>query len=184
MNGQVAIMEYVVLLIMISFIVIFVVFMVFGFEILGSGSSQAEHLERSSMFLLNRMLASEAINTPTFQKGSVFDGGKLSALSSLGCKEFRKLYGSDTWANISIIFEKKDCVGSNFECTSYNKAIDRMNGVECTTSTYPYCGSWEFCSENKDPRMVYRNVPVNVYLNLNDTTMLGVLYVGVKVTDT
>jgi len=181
MKGQVAIMEYVVLLIMIVFIILFLLLMVFGFELMGSETGRSEDLDRRSLFTLQRMTSSEIINSPSFQKGSVFDDAKLTALNSLGCDDFRGLYGQETWAKVERIFEKETCHPIyNPDCNDY---IESIENVECTPSIYPHCGYWEFCDENKGPRMMYRTVPVNVYIKMNETTVLGALSIGVRLSE-
>jgi len=180
MNGQAAIMEYVIMMIMIMFIIFFVLILIFGFQFISAGAGQSEELQSRSLFTLNKMLSSRTLGTPSFHKLSIFDDAKLTVAT---CEDIETLYGAGVWMKVQRYIEKPNCTGLPTSewvpCNEERDSIDEMMAVQCDAGNYPDCGYWEFCPENNGERMVYREVPVNIYSKTGNALGIGVLLMGI-----
>ncbi len=182
MKGQVAVMEYLVLVVMTMFVIFFVVVLLFGYQFLQSGSERSKDLESHSLFVLQSMIASPVVNNPQHQKGSVLDDAKLTVMT---CEDVEVLFGHGLWIRISSIYEKHDCekytnaIERN-TCYQENADIEAIENRECTGQVYPDCGVWTFCGEERSVRMIYRSVPVNIYRKMDGMVSLATITVGVK----
>lgn len=178
MKGQAAIMEYMIFILLVMFIIAFVLVMIFGFQILSLGSDYSNELESRSLSVLQSMLASQIINSPQYQKGSVLDDSTLTVMT---CEDIKDMLGENVYVEVSSIFEKPSCAGlGTFEQIQCNEAVDDIIESEnevCTKTNYPNCGSWKYC--DKKDRMIYRSVPVNILLKMNKSVSLGVITVGI-----
>jgi len=179
MLGQTEVMEYTVLIFMIMFIIFFVLIMVFGMQFISTGIEKSETMEKQSLFVLQNMLASKALGSSQQQKQSVFEDVKLTVAT---CEDIEELYGRGIWVNITMYRELPDCDGLAYpefgECEDEKTAIEEMNAVECDETTYPECGYWTFC--DREDRMVYRSVPVNIYRKMDNRLGIGVLTIGIR----
>lgn len=186
MKGQVAIMEYTVLIVMIMFIIIVVVALIFGFQMLQTGSEKSKDIEAESLFILRDMISSPVINNPQYQKGSMLDDAKLTVMT---CEDVEALFGVGVWVQVVSFYEKPDCNvwglsgGGRAMCIQDFNAIEAVENTECTgtgQNVYPLCGKWTFCEENRFERMIYRSVPVNIYRKMSGTISFGALTVGIR----
>jgi hypothetical protein len=183
-TGQAPLMEYIVFLFMAVLIIIALLFLVFGFQFLTQGSGVAEEAEKHSLFVTQSMLSNDMTRATRYQSISVLDDSKLTALASMmDCAYFETAFGAGTWAEVKLYMEKPDCEGlptpEFADCSELRDKIEAMQEEPCTEESYPDCGVWEFCTESKEERMVYRSVPVNIYRKMDNTVAIGVLNVGV-----
>jgi hypothetical protein len=185
-RGQTDIMEYAVLVVMIMFVILFVVALIFGFQMLQMGSEKSKAVETESLFILRNMISSPIINNPQYPKGSVLDDAKLTVMT---CEEIEALFGEGVWIQVVSFFEKPDCDvpgmtgGERAACRQSLDDIVAVENRECTgagQNDYPQCGKWTFCEENRAERMIYRSVPVNVYRRMTGAVSLGALTVGIR----
>jgi len=177
MKGQVAITEYMVLLLMIVMISFFALFMLFGFPLIGAGQSSYDTKQTASMFVLKSILSRPNLINLQFSEGSVLDDSKLTAAE---CEHLEKIYGLDWYAEVRSFRSRSECDGLNpWIKKNCLKEIAKTENTVCTTENYPNCGVWVLCGENEKARNAEWSVPVNVYRKLNDTIELGVLTVGV-----
>lgn len=185
MKGQAAVMEYMILILMTMFIIFFVVAMIFGFQFIEAGSSYSKDMEARTLFVLQNMLSSPAINIPESQKGSVLEDAKLSVMT---CEDMESLFGEGIWVQVGTFYEKPVCEGiipsERIACMYYRNEIEAIASRDCTgrgQNDYPECGTWTYCTdENKFGRMIYRSVPVNIYRKMEDAMMMGTLTVGIS----
>lgn len=181
-KGQAPLMEYIVFLFMAVLIIIALLFLVFGFQFLTQGSGAAEEAEKHSLFIMQSMLGNGVTRATRFQSLSVLDDSKLTALSGMDCGDFETAFGAGVWVNVTLYMEKPDCEGlssGRYDCMTLRDEIHAMQATACSDETYPNCGNWEFCHENKETRMTYRSVPVNIYRKMSNTLATGVITVGV-----
>jgi hypothetical protein len=185
-RGQTDIMEYAVLVVMIMFVILFVVALIFGFQMIQTGSEKSKDIEAESLFVLRNMISSPIMNNPQYQKGSVLDDAKLTVMT---CEDVEALFGEGVWVQVVSFFEKPDCdvpgmsPGEVYECTQSFDDIAAVENTECTgagQNAYPQCGKWTFCEDNRAERMIYRSVPVNVYRRMTGVISLGALTVGIR----
>ncbi|MBN1896304.1 MAG: hypothetical protein JW789_01070 [Candidatus Aenigmarchaeota archaeon] len=183
MNGQIQIMEYMMLILMIMFITLFALVLIFGFQFITLGTSYSTELEGKSMFMLQKMLSTNLLTSPAFQKVSVFEDAKLTVMT---CDDIRDIFGEDVYVEISAFHDIPSCEGLGgyelYECESTVEDVLDSEKTVCTSSNYPECSMWKY-EENdgckKLPRMVYRSVPVNIYRKFSSTVSMGVLTIGV-----
>jgi hypothetical protein len=185
-KGQAPMMEYIVFLFMTVLIVIALLFLIFGFQFMTAGSGAAVETEKRSMFLMQSMLSSDVTGVPHYQSISVLDDSKLTALADIAemdCGEFESLFGAGIWVNVTLYMEKPDCEGLGgsdwYECDQKVDDIEEMQATLCDGDAYPDCGMWTFCKGNREGRMVYRTIPVNIYRKMENRLALGVLTVGI-----
>jgi len=175
MKSQAAITEYLVLVIMIVLIAFIAVVLLFGFELLNTGTEQAKSRERRALFTLESFAASTALNGPQYQKGSFFEDARLTAAT---CGDLENLFGSGWWAEVRVLKDKAYCdslpVWRRSKC---QQDMRREENIVCTKQNYPSCGIWRFCA--REEKMIYTSVPVNVYRKINNTVDLGILTVGI-----
>jgi hypothetical protein len=184
-RGQTEIMEYTVLIVMIMFIIIFVVAVIFGFQMLQTGSEKSKDIEAESLFIMRDMTSSQIINNPKYQKGSMLDDSKLTVMT---CEGVEALFGEGVWVQVVSFYEKPDCNilglsgGERASCIQNYNAIVAVENRECTgtgQNAYPECGKWTFCEENRAERMIYRSVPVNIYRKMSGIVSFGALTIGI-----
>ncbi|MFH0956261.1 MAG: hypothetical protein V1813_00200 [Candidatus Aenigmatarchaeota archaeon] len=182
-KGQAPVMEYIVFLFMAVLIIIALLFMVFGFQLMTTGSGAAVEAEKHSLFVMQSMLGNDITRATRYQSISVLDDAKLTALTGMDCEQFESAFGAGVWVNVTLYMEKPDCGGLGgsvfYTCREQRDLIAEMQATPCDGESYPNCGGWELCGDNKEGRMTYRSVPVNIYRKMNNTLALGVLTVGV-----
>ena len=182
MKGQAELMEYMIFMFLIVFIIIFVVGLVFGFQFLSSGSSYEEEMEKNTLMDMQGFLSSSAVKNPNYPQVTVLDDSKLTALkaSTISCEDIEKLFGAGVWIEVRIFLDTSHCE----DLTAWEKqqCINSVTAMEkeCDKSLYPKCSIWTFCGSNKEDRMIYRSLPVNVYRKMENMNYLGVLTLGVK----
>ncbi len=186
MKGQAAVMEYMVLMLMMVMVIVFVIIMVFGFQFISSGTERAEHLERQTLFVLQSLITSSVVSDPQYQKLSVLEDAKLTVITE--CDDIEEIFGEGVWINISMYYEKPSCQGLTGsllqQCRNKADDIAEIQSTRCTSGSngnYPECGYWEFCEENREDRMMYRSIPVNIHRKIQNELLLGVIEVGVPV---
>jgi hypothetical protein len=173
---QASVTEYLMLVIMIVFIALIAMVMMFGFQLFSVGSEQMESQERKSLFMLQSFISSTILNNPQYQKGSVFDDSRLTVAT---CDGIEALFGHGLWAEVRVLPDEAVCNDLlGFQQRKCLRELQEEAGTKCTTQNYPQCSIWTFCDENKEDRMMYRSIPVNVYRKMNSTLQLGVLTVG------
>ncbi len=181
MKCQASVTEYLMLVIMIVLIALIAMVMMFGFQLFSVGSEQIESQERKSLFMLESFISSPALNNPNYQKGSVFDDSRLTVAA---CEGIEALFGNGIWAEVRVLPDEGVCDDlTGYRQRSCLREVREEAGTRCTTQNYPQCGVWTFCDENKEDRMMYRSIPVNVYRKMNSTLQLGVLTVGIGTGD-
>ena len=186
MIGQAEIMEYAIFVIIAVFIIAFVLFMVFGFQFLSAGSEASQETERQSLVLLQSLLSSRTLGNLQYQKLSVLDDSKLTAAMSLDCSDIETLFGQGVWINVTAFTEIPDCSGLTLstgwvECDEARSRILETSSEMCSDTNYPDCGMWVLCEENRQERMTYRSVPVNIYRKLENRVGIGVITIGLGV---
>jgi hypothetical protein len=179
MKGQVAVTEYMVLVLMIAIISFLVVVLIFGFELFSTGSQQSVGREKTTMFLMKSFTSSNILTDLRYQKGSVFDDSKLTIAS---CNDLVTLFGYDFYAEIRVLEDKAVCDDLYwYQQPQCIRDLEAKENIQCSDAVYPECSTWKFC--DKEQRMTYRSIPVNVYRKMNGTVALGVLTVGVPTGD-
>lgn len=178
MLPQASLTEYMTLVLMIVFIAFIALLLIFGFQMLGAGSERLESIERRSLFMLQSFISSPALNNPWYHQGSVFDDSKLTAAS---CDDLEAIFGGGLYAEVRVIGDESVCESrSAWQKRRCLQDIRQRAGTLCTTQNYPLCGVWRFCDGNKEDRMIYRSIPVNVHRKINNTMEMAVLTVGIK----
>jgi hypothetical protein len=157
-KAQSSIMEYLLLSLFILLVIIALVFFLTWWQSSQFGLEQQQLKNERIIVLMDRF-----INSPMFVKeNSVFDDSRLMSVQSFrqeACTDLQKMFGADWFIEIEVLNSRPGCAGP------------------CDASTYPCCGSWVICPQNK--KNVSMVLPVNVYRKAEDRTDLGLLRVGV-----
>ena len=178
MRAQASLTEYMTLVLMIVFISFIALLLLFGFQMFGAGSARVESTERMSLFVLQSFISSPALTNPWYHQGSVFDDAKLTAAS---CDDIEAIFGAGIYAEIAVLGDESVCKQRSIWME--RRCIRELNeriATPCTTQNYPNCGAWKICEGNKESRMVYRSIPVNVFRKINNTVQMAVLTVGLR----
>ena len=173
-KGQVAVMEYMVLVIMIVFIIFFVIVIIFGFQFLDAGGDYAKGLEERSLFITQNVISSPVIRNLQY-RNSVFDDSKLTVMD---CDDIKSIFGYAVYMEITTVFDDSPCDGVVYRPDDCIRELERRMSVVCTADNYPDCAVWRFC-EDEEPK-VFRTLPVNIYRKMNNTMTLGSLKIGVS----
>jgi hypothetical protein len=185
MKSQSELMEYIIMTVIVIVIIILVVIFIFGFQYLSASGDRTRLQEQRLDYLLDAFVESQLLNEPGYPQGLMFDDSKLTALAGMqspeSCPILRGQLGSGWYAEIKVVLDPAQCSGlsGGWLINCMRQQSDNENRL-CTGSNYPECGRWEFCSGNREERMRYTTMPVNVYRKINNTVSWAVLKIGVS----
>jgi len=193
MKLQSGLMEYLIFIVIVMALIFAIVIFIFVWQFFSLGGEQAQLTDKKLDYLLDAFVESPVINNPNYQRGLVFDDSKLTAIASLGpegCQMLESSMGSGWYAevNISMIFDQCENIrddGGSWWQVRYRDCVNDLSGKytrACTSANdYPNCGVWKFCVQNRDEKMKYITMPVNIYRKMNNTVVMGTLKIGVSV---
>jgi hypothetical protein len=156
-KGQAHMMEYILMTLFIVIIISILIFFLMSWQFTQLRATESKTEGEKALFIMKFF-----IKSPYFTKDeSIFDDLNMLAFKEIedgGCDELNVVFGRDWFARIYEI---------------------STNQVECNSmSNYGNCNAWSFCEE-PDRRSFKYLLPVNIFMNSDNTNHLGVLEVGV-----
>ena len=185
MKSQSELMEYVIMTVIVIVIIFLVVIFIFGFQYISASGDSMRLQEQRLDYLLDSFIESPLLNKPGYPQGLMLDDSKLTALAGLqnpdSCTLLEGQFGSGWYAEIKVVLDPAQCAGLTggwlINCMRQQSANENRL---CADASYPECGRWEFCSQNREERMTYITMPVNVYRKINNTVSWAVLKIGIS----
>ena len=184
-KSQADLTEYLVFIAVMFFLIFFMVVFIFGWQFFSLGGEKAQLKEKRLDYLLDAFIESPLLNNPRYDQGLMFDDSKLMSLVLLGddgCRMMEKSWGSGWYAEIKLLVPPDKCEGLTYYNYYYcTLNLQSMQNQPCTSAAgYPGCNVWKLCERNKQERMQYVVMPVNIYQKMNNTVALGILKIGVE----